>query len=198
MATPKPKVYINQAGFATRANVVRQAIVHRLREDLVPPPDVYIGNVTLPGVPIGGWSPWRVNAYLEFIGPYLVHLDGQRSRLRLPDGLVLPSWWDVEPEWFLNQREAAKALGLRAGSVSARLSRGTWPVPARVVVGEHHHGIAQGWDLADLVEYGVNRYLDERGRIADVWRSGPPRRCIDPGFHDARRRARQNRVLQAA
>lgn len=192
-----PKIYVNQAGFAARAKVVRQAIVHRLNQDLIPTPDVYIGNVTLPGTPIGGWLPWRVEAYLEFIERYVVRLDDTRQRLRLPETVTLPSWWDVETEWFLNQREVAAVLGLRPVSVSARLSRGTWPVPVRVVVGDRHHGVAKGWDLDDVVAYGRNRYLDESNRIADVARAGPPRRTIDPGFYAARQRQRQHN-LQAA
>lgn len=179
-----PTFYLNQAGIAARANIARQAVSHRLGDGLVPDPDVYIGNVTLRGKAIAGWLPARVDAYLAFINQYLCKLsEPGRLRLRLPTAVAVPSWWHVQSEWFVNQREAAEALGLEPVSISARLSRGTWPVPPRVVIGDRLHGVTQGWDLADLIEYGKGRYLDERGDVADVARSGPPRRRIDPDFY---------------
>ena len=197
MAIPTPQVYINQAGFAARAHIARQAVTNRLHHDLIPPPDIKIGNVLLPGTAIAGWLPRRVKAYLAFIKPYLVRLDATRHRLRLPADVELPGWWHADTEWYLNQKEAAEALGLQPGSVSMRLSRGTWPVPPRVAAGDKFHGIAQGWDLADLTEYGQGRYLDTRGRVADVAaRNGPPRKRIDPVFYLRRSAQRQARELQ--
>lgn len=187
--------YVNQAGFAQALDIEPQGAHHRLIHGLMPVPDVYVGQVVLAGKAVPGWSARRVRLYKEFTAPYLT---GSSNRLRLPAGLELPDWWDVQPEWFLNQREAAKTLGLEAISVSARLGRSTFPVAPRVVVGEKFHGIAQGWDLQDLLTYGKQDvYLDDEGRVADKGRQGPPRKAVNPLYYQLRAQARQGSTKQA-
>lgn len=177
-----PKCYMNQAGFAATIKVVPQAVPHRLAAGLVPDPDVYVGQVTLEGKVIRGWTAERVRAYREFTRPYVTP-----SGLRLPEDLELPEWWYTESEWYLNQREAAAVLGLESGSMSMRLTRGTFPVAPKVMIGDKHYGQARGWDMAELIAYGENRYL-VNGKIAATGQKGPPRKAVDPDFY--RHRAR--------
>lgn len=181
----KPHRYVNLARFAALLDLQPQAAHHRLNSGLLPTPDVYVGRVVLAGKAIPGWTAQRVRAYREFIAQFLVQ---PSNRLRLPSGLPLPDWWDTTPEWFLNQREAAKIVGLQPVSVSARLARGTFPVAPRVVVGERHHGIANGWELADLRRHCQG---------ADKDRRGAPRKADDPEFYARRAQARA-KAAQAA
>jgi len=183
-----PTVYVNQAGFASALDLQPQAAHHRLVNGLLPAPDVYVGHVVLAGKAVPGWTNERVTLYREFVRPFLV---GRTGRLRLPAGLELPGWWEVTTEWYLNQKEAAKTLGLEPVSISARRSRGTFPVSPRVTVGDRFHGTANGWDLAELREYGTQDvYLDPSGKVADKGQQGPPRKAIDPGFYQRRQQAR--------
>lgn len=193
------KRYINQAGFAAQLGVAPQALYHRLANDMLPPPDVYIGNVVLAGRSIPGWSPERISAYIEFTREYLVLVQpSNRPRLRLPAHVQLPHWWDVPTEWFLNQKEAARILGLESGSVATRMSRDTFGVQPRVIVGGKWHGIAKGWDREDVETYGLqDMYLDDRARIVDKGRNGPPRKSVDPDFYH-RRAAKRAQIRQAA
>lgn len=190
-----PSQYVNQRGFAAAIGLAPQAAHHRLGSGLLPIPDVYVGRVVLAGKAIPGWTQDRVDAYREFVKPFLMP---PLNRLRFPADLELPDWWEVEPEWFCNQREAAKVLGLQPVSVSVRLARGTFPVPPRVSVGDKSHGTANGWDHGDLIEYGMQDvYLDGDGKVADKGQQGPPRKAIDPAFYHRRAQKRAN-AAQAA
>lgn len=175
--------YINQAAFAARIRVVPQAVPNRLATGLLLPPDVIVGHVMLAGKAIKGWTPARVKLYLEFTAPYAT-----AAGLRLPDDIELPDWWHIESEWYLNQREAAKVLGLQPGSVSVRRTRGTFPVRPRVTIGTKLHGQAHGWDHADLIEYGDQDVYLIDGQIADKGQKGPPRKSVRPDFYRDRSR----------
>lgn len=190
------KHYTNQAGFAARTGLAPQAIHYRAQTGQLPVPDVYVGNVVIAGKSIPGWSDARIELYLDFVRPYLSAPSG--GRLRLPDDIEFPSWWTVETEWFLNQREAARALGLQPISVSTRIGRGTFGVEPRVIVGHLWHGTAKGWELQDLIRYGQqDKNLDEQGRIADLGQKGPPRKAINPKYYETLAAKRANAALAA-
>lgn len=184
--------YINQAGFAAKINVVPQTVPHRLALGLLLDPDVYVGRVTLAGKAIKGWTPERIALYRTFTAPYVT-----AAGLRLPADLELPEWWHIESEWYLNQREAAEALGLEPGSLSVRLTRRTFPVKPRVMIGHRHHGQARGWDLADVLAYGEQDVYLINGKIRDKGQKGPPRKSVRPDFYHNRSRTMQKTPIAA-
>lgn len=206
MPDTDPKTYLNQAGFAARAGLAVQSMTHRLDTGALPVPDVIVGSVLLDGSEVLGWSAERVASYIEY-GKLLrsLHPDARR---KLPFDLhPQPSWWAAETEWFLSRAEVAYVLGVAPITISTRMIRGTFPVTARVIIGEKFHGRNQGWDLDEIVEFGKQaKYLDDAGKVADVGRLGPPRKIHDPGYwkqqvanrRAARKRRETGKLPQAA
>lgn len=171
-------IYMSQTDLANLLGRNPQVISWRMAHDLLPIPDIYIGNV-LAGPPIPGWLPVRANMYRDWDAR---NSRGTSRRLSIAPDAQPPIFWDAEPEWYLSQREVGQLIGLQRASVSHRRVRGSWPVSPVVRIGLKEPGTS-GWDIDPVRRYGEQgQYLNAAGQIDALRRPGPVRKALSsPG-----------------
>jgi len=84
----------------------------------------------------------------------------QREMLILPPSPERKEWVELEPgKRFLTKKELAKYLGMGVGTISNKLSNGTFPIRAKRV------GRSVRFDMREVLEYlETNKQFWERDR----------------------------------